>query len=172
MTYPAWYTKRMIIAASIYDSPVGPLLLRARDGRLVGLSFHVDSREPRANGEARDARLLDSIRSQLREYFDGQRTQFDIPLALEGSEFHRRVWQALLDIPYGQAISYGQLAERVGVSGEARAVGAANGANPIAIIVPCHRVIGADGKLVGYGGGLWRKQKLLDLESKRLSLAL
>lgn len=159
-------------AITTVQSPLGPLFLRARGGQLVTLSFHSFPAGDSVEIDPINREILDRTKLQLEEYFAQRRTRFDLVLDLRGSEFYRRVWQALLEIPYGRTTSYGELAERAGVRGQARAVGAANGANPIAIIVPCHRVIGADGSLVGYGGGLWRKQKLLDLESKRLSLAL
>jgi methylated-DNA-[protein]-cysteine S-methyltransferase len=161
----------MAIVTSTIDSPVGSLLLSASDGRLTQLSFRSSSIASPAAHDPRESEVLEATKRQLDEYFARRRSRFQIPIDLHGSDFHRRVWQLLLEIPYGETISYGKLAEMVGVAGEARAVGAANGANPIAIIVPCHRVIGADGSLVGYGGGLWRKQMLLDLEGKSLSLA-
>jgi methylated-DNA-[protein]-cysteine S-methyltransferase len=155
---------------AIFDSPVGHLLARVDAGKLIELSF-VRTSVGEAPSEPASGVLRDAI-EQLGEYFKGRRKAFDLPLELRGPEFHRRVWTALCDIPYGQTISYGQLAKNVGDPDAARAVGSANGANPIAIIVPCHRVIGSDGSLIGYGGGLRRKQTLLDLESGRLSLAL
>ena len=109
-------------------------------------------------------------RSQLGEYFDGTRREFDVPLALAGNEFELRVWGALLEIGYGETASYGAIAARIGAPSAARAVGLANGRNPVAVIVPCHRVIGADGSLTGYGGGLERKRLLLDLEAGVLPL--
>jgi methylated-DNA-[protein]-cysteine S-methyltransferase len=159
-------------ATTIFDAPVGPLFASASAGRLVRLSFHSHLGEPQDDGDVHNREVLEQTKTQLVEYFDGRRVQFDVPLDLRGSEFYRRVWRALLEIPYGETVSYGELARRVGSPSQARAVGTANGANPIAIIVPCHRVIGADGTLVGYGGGLWRKRMLLDLEDKRLALAL
>lgn len=179
-----------MIAASvstIFDSPVGPLFARVDAGKLVRLSFARNSFardsftrnvERRAQlgdsapslGSDESSRILGAVEAQLGEYFVGQRKVFDLPLQLNGPEFHRSVWIALCDIQYGTTISYGELADRLGLTDAARAVGAANGANPIAIIVPCHRVIGADGKLVGYGGGLERKRLLLDLESGRVGL--
>jgi methylated-DNA-[protein]-cysteine S-methyltransferase len=111
------------------------------------------------------------VEAQLAEYFEGRRTTFDIPLELAGSPFQRRVWEALQGIPYGETVSYGELARRVGAPSAARAVGVANRENPVAVIVPCHRVIGADGSLTGFGGGLERKRLLLDLETGVLSLA-
>ena len=104
------------------------------------------------------------MKRQLEEYFAGERTTFDVPLAPEGAPFEREVWRALEEIPYGETVSYGEIARRVGQPTAARAVGTANGRNPIAVIVPCHRVIGANGSLTGYGGGLERKRLLLELE--------
>jgi len=104
------------------------------------------------------------VKRQLEEYFAGKRTTFDVSLAPEGAPFEREVWRALEEIPYGETVSYGEIARRVGQPTAARAVGTANGHNPIAVIVPCHRVIGADGSLTGYGGGLERKRLLLELE--------
>jgi len=122
------------------------------------------------DGWVRDDAAFRSAATQLGEYFAGERQAFDLPLRPEGSEFQQRVWSALCDIPYGRTISYGELALRIGDPGGARAVGAANGQNPISIVVPCHRVIGADGSLTGYGGGLERKRHLLDLEAGRSRL--
>lgn len=159
---------------SIFDSPVGPLLARASQGRLVELSFYhrvKGSRIP-TDADAGGRAVLEATQAQIMEYFAHKRTVFELPLELQGPAFHRRVWEALYAIPYGKTASYGQLAARLGVPDAARAVGAANGANPIAIIIPCHRVIGADGSLVGYGGGLQRKRMLLDLESHATRLAL
>lgn len=160
-------------ASLVFDSPVGPLHVRASNGRLVQLSFHKPANDDACNGneDGRNAELLRLVQTQITEYFERRRTQFDVPLDLRGPEFYRRVWAELLNIPYGQTLSYGRLAARIGMPDSARAVGAANGANPIAIIVPCHRVIGADGSLVGFGGGLRRKRILLDLESESMRLA-
>ncbi len=110
--------------------------------------------------------MLRATADQLREYFAGARTTFDVPMRLEGTAFQRIVWELLLEIPYGETWSYGQLAKRIGPDASPRAVGAANGSNPIPVIVPCHRVIGANGKLVGYGGGLDKKVGLLELEAR------
>jgi methylated-DNA-[protein]-cysteine S-methyltransferase len=107
---------------------------------------------------------------QLQSYFAGERTNFDLPLLLEGTDFQKKVWTALQEIPYGETISYKKLAETVGSPKGVRAVGAANGANPIPIIIPCHRVIGHDGSLTGFGGGLPLKKQLLELESHQLKL--
>ena len=160
------------IRSRVFESPMGPLLARAYDGRLVQLSFHGQASGDAVNADGHDDALLELVQSQIGEYFAGRRTRFDLPLEMRGPEFHRRVWAALLEIPYGKTVSYGELGAKLGDPGSARAVGVANGANPIAIIVPCHRVIGSDGSLVGYGGGLHRKQMLLDLEGGRISLAL
>jgi methylated-DNA-[protein]-cysteine S-methyltransferase len=113
-----------------------------------------------------DAAVLAEAAGQLAEYFDGQRQDFDLPLALDGTAFQRRVWHALLSIGYGETVSYGQLAGQIGRPTAARAVGLANGRNPVSIIVPCHRVVGSDGNLTGYGGGLDNKQRLLELERR------
>jgi methylated-DNA-[protein]-cysteine S-methyltransferase len=148
----------------IIDSPVGPLTLVERDGALARLSFgaHGTSSSP--------SPLLERAASQLHAYFAGELREFDLPLAPSGTEFQLACWRALAEIPYGETRSYGEQARRIGRPDRARAVGAANGANPIAIILPCHRVIGADGSLVGFGGGLDTKRRLLDLESGILTL--
>lgn len=164
-------TARHEPAEAVFETPVGALVARAGDDGISELLFARRGRLPKALGGAPLAREhIRAIQSQLAEYFDGKRTTFDVPLRPHGPPFHMRVWNALLGIPYGETISYGELAKRVGDPTAARAVGAANGANPIVIVIPCHRVIGADGKLVGYGGGLWRKRTLLDLEFGRLTL--
>ncbi|MDQ6836823.1 MAG: methylated-DNA--[protein]-cysteine S-methyltransferase [Actinomycetota bacterium] len=150
------------------DSPVGTLTLVATDGILSGL-FMTDQRHrpPIEAFGPRDASPFPEVIDQLGQYFAGRRTDFDLPLAPPGTPFQHLVWAALGQIPYGATASYGQIAERVGRAGAGRAVGLANGANPIGIVVPCHRVVGADGSLTGYGGGLERKQFLLDLERRR-----
>jgi methylated-DNA-[protein]-cysteine S-methyltransferase len=153
------------------DSPIGELLLVGDGERLHRLSMQGGRRptpiDPR--WERRDD-AFGEVRAQLSEYFDGQRREFDVPLGLEGNPFELRVWEALSQIPYGETVSYGEIAREIGAPGAARAVGLANGRNPVAVIVPCHRVIGADGTLTGYGGGLERKRLLLDLESGVLPL--
>jgi methylated-DNA-[protein]-cysteine S-methyltransferase len=141
-------------------SPIGELLL-AGDGTALN-ALHMDGTP--ASGWERDEDAFAEVRAQLGEYFAGDRRDFDVDLALDGTPFQREVWSALRAIPYGETISYGELARRVNRPWASRAVGAANGRNPVAIIVPCHRVIGADGTLTGYGGGLERKRTLLDLE--------
>jgi methylated-DNA-[protein]-cysteine S-methyltransferase len=163
----------MNLAHTIVDSPLGPLVLSARGGRLTGLHIVADGPPPRLPAEpVPDAAPFDSAREQLERYFDGALTEFDLPLDLAGSRFCLRVWEALREIPYGQTLSYGELALRVGRPGAARAVGIANARNPVAIVVPCHRVIGADGSLTGYGGGKERKRALLELEAGRLALTV
>ena len=146
------------------DSPIGRLLLHTDGTSLLGL--YMDG--PGDGPPGREQWLLDSeagplpeAARQLAEYFAGTRRAFDLPLRLEGTDFQRRVWAALCEIPYGAMWSYGELARRVGNPKASRAVGLANGRNPLSIVVPCHRVIGADGTLTGYGGGLERKRWLL-----------
>jgi len=158
---------------TVFSTPVGPLVASADDRGLTQLSFARlgRTRFDSANAAPRNA-VLSAVEAQIGEYFAGKRKVFDVPLHLEGPEFHVLVWNALREIAYGETLSYGALARRIGEPDAARAVGTANGANPIVIIVPCHRVIGADGKLVGYGGGLKRKRMLLDLEAGRLALAM
>lgn len=149
----------------IVDSPVGGLLL-AGDGRaLRRLAFVRDGRpQPEPAWRADTAGTLDDVCRELEAYFAGKLTRFATPVAPEGTAFQRRVWAALCDIPYGHTVSYSALARQIDAEKAVRAVGAANGANPIAIVVPCHRVIGADGSLTGFGGGLPVKRALLDLE--------
>ena len=148
------------------DSPVEPLLLAADDHGLHLIEFHTP-RHPMARLAAwaeGSNPILEATRTQLEEYFSGSRKEFDLPLAPAGTEFQKQVWHMLATIPYGQTISYAQLAQRVGKPTAMRAVGAANGRNPLPIVLPCHRVIGADGSLTGFGGGLATKQFLLQLE--------
>jgi methylated-DNA-[protein]-cysteine S-methyltransferase len=159
-------------ASSVFETPVGWLYARADAGALTMLSFVADDpRELPLGGAHESSRIIvDAVERQLREYFDGRRTAFDVPMNLKGAPFQQRVWQALLAIPFGKTATYGQVAKHVGEPDAARAVGAANASNPVVIIVPCHRVIGINGRLVGYGGGLRRKRVLLDLESGRTAL--
>ncbi len=153
-----------------FETPIGTL-------RLVGVEDTVDRIDlPNRAAEAPDAawRLangalptaLAQAKRQLEEYFAGERREFDLPLAAGGTDFQRRVWAELRRIPFGETISYGELAARIGRPTASRAVGAANGGNPLPVVVPCHRVIGSSGRLVGYGGGLPTKQALLDLERR------
>jgi methylated-DNA-[protein]-cysteine S-methyltransferase len=141
------------------ESPVGTLLLTANDTALTGLYMNEPPLPP--GGVERETPVLAEAKRQIAAYFAGERQTFDLPLAPEGTTFQRKVWEELTAIPYGETISYGELAARVGNANASRAVGLANGRNPISIIVPCHRVIGANGKLVGYGGGLANKETLL-----------
>jgi methylated-DNA-[protein]-cysteine S-methyltransferase len=148
-----------------YRAPIGEILLVADEANLRQLhlpGFFGARGDDRA--KAGTSAVLDGAVEQLEAYFAGELTTFDLPVALYGSKFQQRVWAALQAIPYGETESYGELAERIGSPGGARAVGLANGRNPIAIVLPCHRVVGSDGSLTGYGGGLDRKRQLLDLE--------
>ncbi len=156
---------------TIIDSPIGELLL-AGDGHTLRYLHMLDGhkRMPIPPEWERRDQAFAEVRKQLMEYFGGERTEFELELDPAGTPFQLRVWGALTAIPYGTTISYGELAARIGEPGMARAVGAANGSNRIAVIVPCHRVIGADGSLTGYGGGLPRKRLLLDLEAGQTSL--
>ncbi|MCH9734038.1 MAG: methylated-DNA--[protein]-cysteine S-methyltransferase [Actinomycetia bacterium] len=151
------------------ESPVGSLTLAGTAGRLRHLRMVDQTYEPDRTAWERDDTAFAEAAMQLEQYFDGERTQFDLELDLAGTEFQRRVWSALLTIPYGETRTYGQIAAQLDAPGASRAVGLANGHNPIAIIVPCHRVIGANGSLTGYGGGLSRKRALLDIEKRRVS---
>jgi methylated-DNA-[protein]-cysteine S-methyltransferase len=147
------------------DSPLGPLTLVATDGVLSGayMEGQLHLPDPATFGP-RTAAGFEEAAEQLGEYFAGQRRHFTLRTRLAGSDFQRRVWQALTDIPYGETRTYAQLAETLGRRDRIRAVGAANGRNPVAVVVPCHRVVGGDGGLTGYAGGLARKRFLLDLE--------
>jgi methylated-DNA-[protein]-cysteine S-methyltransferase len=154
------------------DSPIGPLTLAGRNSALTNLRMVDQTYEPSRAGWRRDDNVFADAVEQLNAYFAGELTDFDLELDLQGTLFQRRVWEALLKIPYGETRSYGEIAVQVGAPGSARAVGLANGHNPIAIIVPCHRVIGANGKLTGYGGGVDRKLTLLELEKSRAATNL
>lgn len=149
------------------ESPVGRIYVQG-DGRLLTHLYmpqhkHWSGPDPAAR-QAEEP--FAAVREQLAEYFAGERTQFDVPLVLAGTPFQQKVWQELTKIPFGETISYAQLAIRLGKPEATRAVGAANGRNPVSILVPCHRVIAADGKLTGYGGGLHNKSWLLGLERR------
>jgi methylated-DNA-[protein]-cysteine S-methyltransferase len=153
---------------SIYGSPIGDLLLTSDGNALTGLYMCEYRGQPARGPEPswrQDDSALDGVREQLAAYFEGELRQFELPLQLPGTPFQRRVWQGLCAIPYGETVSYADLARRIGHSGASRAVGSANGRNPISIVVPCHRVIAADGTLGGYGGGLERKDWLLQHET-------
>jgi len=160
----------------VYDhleSPVGKLLLAAEDGGLRHIGFEL-GRHPVWIGDdwRRDASAFAAARAQLAAYFAGELLAFDLPLAAQGTAFQLGVWAELQRIPYGATISYGELAARVGDRSASRAVGAANGRNPLPIVVPCHRVIGADGSLTGFGGGIATKKFLLEHEQKYAAFAL
>ena len=160
---------------TVIDSPVGELRLVETNGAISQIEFEPfrehDGR-PRGDRDDTNPLLLEAAR-QLRAYFDRDLKEFDLPLAPVGSDFQQRVWKQLCEIGYGETSSYGELAHRLGKSNAAsRAVGLANGRNPIPIVIPCHRVIGAHGELVGYGGGLERKRWLLELESGAATLPL
>jgi methylated-DNA-[protein]-cysteine S-methyltransferase len=160
---PAEMLSRPVGTWTVYESPLGPLTLIGGDDGLRAMYF--PGRSGPLDEATRDAGPFAEAISQLTEYFAGERRHFELALTLEGTPFQRRVWAALAEIPYGRTRSYGQLAAEIGRPDRVRALGAAVGRTPVPIIVPCHRVIGADGSLTGYGGGLRRKQALLDLES-------
>ncbi|MBW2733974.1 MAG: methylated-DNA--[protein]-cysteine S-methyltransferase [Deltaproteobacteria bacterium] len=152
----------MISSTTLDDTPAGPLHLAAGAQGLTHLLFATSHEDlPQGDGSKAAEAILRRTTQQLAEYFKGHRRGFDLPLDLKGTEFQVLVWRALEEIPFGETCSYGQIAERISRPKAVRAVGAANGANPISIIVPCHRVIGSDGRLTGYGGGLPRKKRLL-----------
>lgn len=153
------------------DSPVGALKLVAHDQALVAVMWdNEDHKRVRLAElvEDRQHLMLHKVKQQLEEYFAGQRQQFDLPLDFQGTAFQQQVWQALLNIPYGETRSYKEIAVQLGNEKAVRAVGAANGKNPISIIAPCHRVIGSSGALVGFAGGLDKKQILLSLEQSQI----
>ncbi|MDF3339716.1 methylated-DNA--[protein]-cysteine S-methyltransferase [Mycolicibacterium septicum] len=154
------------------DSPVGLLTLAGRDRKLMHLRMVDQTYEPGREGWEADDTAFSDAADQLSAYFAGERTEFDLELYMVGTQFQRRVWEALQTIPYGETCSYGEIARQIGSPSASRAVGLANGHNPIGIIVPCHRVIGANGSLTGYGGGLERKRALLELERSRTMPAL
>ena len=145
------------------QSPIGRLMLTSDGAALTGLYMEPSRKMQSTDGWSEDAAAppLAAALRQLTEYFAGTRREFDLPLRMRGTEFQKRVWQELTEIPYGETWSYGELAKRINNPSASRAVGLANGRNPISILVPCHRVIGADGSLTGYGGGLDRKRWLL-----------
>ena len=159
-------------------SPVGELLVTASDSGVTGVYFSTPDRMPKEragwledDGRGRASELLTRARRQLTEYFAGSRTTFDLPLDPSGTAFQHRVWEALRMVPYGTTTIYGELARRLGNVRATRAVGAANGRNPISIVIPCHRVVGAKGDLTGFGGGLDRKRWLLEHEGALMKLS-
>jgi len=153
---------------SYYQSPYGQMTIQANDTGLLGAWFEIQTTQPQDLGAySDDHAILNQAKIQIEEYFSGRRTQFDLPLAAKGTDFQQSVWQALCKIPYGETWSYQQLADEIGNPKAVRAVGLANGKNPISVIVPCHRVIGKNGKLTGYAGGVETKEKLLQLERSK-----
>ena len=152
------------------ESPVGPLTIAGNENGLHSISFGTGSpaAAPALRGRGSDWDIVEETIRQLRAYFAGKLVQFDLPLKPDGTPFQMQVWRELQNIPYGTVISYGELARRIGKPKASRAVGAANGANPIPIIIPCHRVIGSNGKITGYAGGVPIKEALLELERVRL----
>lgn len=150
-----------VLFKKYYDSPVGILELRSTDKGLSGLYFV----EEKKHTEKLNT-ILENTIQQLDEYFNEGRTAFDLPIDVEGTDFQKRVWAELLKIPFGITKTYLDIAKSLGDRNTLRAVGLANGKNKISIIIPCHRVIGANGELTGFGGGIWRKKRLLDHESK------
>ena len=154
------------------DSPIGPLTLAGEGSTLTNLRMVEQTYEPDRADWLLDDRAFPDAVEQLDAYFAGELQEFDLSLRLSGTEFQRRVWNALRTIPYGETRTYGEIAQQIGAPTAFRAVGLANGHNPIAVIVPCHRVIGANGSLTGFGGGLERKSALLELERTTSSLTL
>jgi methylated-DNA-[protein]-cysteine S-methyltransferase len=149
----------------VLPSPLGDLTVARSESGLTGVWFDDHRGGARVpDGAPRDDTAFHDVRDQLEEYFAGARTTFDLPLDPPGDAFSRRVWDALTRIPHGGTTTYGEIARTLGGIGHAQAVGVANGRNPLSVLVPCHRVVGRDGDLVGYAGGLWRKRFLLDLE--------
>jgi methylated-DNA-[protein]-cysteine S-methyltransferase len=160
-----------VVSFTTMESPLGPLLLVVDAVGLRRVSFENSKRRAPLQPDWEEDKVpFAEVIRQLRAYFDGELREFDLPLAPEGTAFQLRVWNSLRTIPYGETISYAQLAQKIGNSSAVRAVGLANGSNPIPIIIPCHRVIGSDGSLTGFGGGLSNKKKLLDLESRQMRL--
>lgn len=153
-----------------WKSPIGPLHLYASDDKLIAIGFRVMSKDAierfdLSNHKRGKSAILEQTVAELKEYFAGKRTKFGVALHFVGTDFQTRAWKALLRIPYGKTVSYAEQAKKVGVAKAVRAVGTANGRNPIAIIIPCHRVISSSGGLGGYGGGLPVKQRLLAIEA-------
>ncbi len=153
---------------AFYESPLGTIEVVASGEGITALNFVPRSKmlKARGSGDADPSPLLAAAVRELSEYFAGERRAFTVPLDLRGTPFERAVWRVLLEVPFGRTVSYGELGRTVGKPRAARAVGGANHRNPVSIIVPCHRVIGADGSLTGYGGGLWRKEWLLEHERR------
>lgn len=159
----------MAVSKSYFKSPLGYIEIISSNDALVSANF-CDGEIRKTDNENLLPEINEIARLQLEEYFQGKRKEFDLLLYPEGTDFQKRVWEKLCKIPFGKTKSYGELARELGSEKLTRAVGSANGDNPLAIIVPCHRIIGSNGQLVGYAGGLWRKKWLLDFESKAKQL--
>jgi AraC family transcriptional regulator of adaptative response/methylated-DNA-[protein]-cysteine methyltransferase len=165
-----------LIATTVLDTPLGPMIAGVMDNRCCLLEFNDPDRLSAQTAALQrvfgcpvapvEQPLHRHLREQLEAYFSGRRRDFSLPLLVQGSEFQQKVWQALLEIPYGERRAYAEIALQIGAPAAARAVGTANGRNRLAILIPCHRVVNTGGALGGYGGGLWRKQWLLDLEKR------
>ena len=153
--------------SSVYDSPIGPLTLASNGAALTQLEFE-NPKHPLPPVEPGDDKIIAQAKRELDAYFKGKLKAFSVPVAPQGTEFQRKAWAALQKIPYGATRTYGQQAAVIGSPAASRAVGAANGRNPVAVIIPCHRVIGSNGSLTGFGGGMERKKFLLDLEQGEL----
>lgn len=152
------------LTTAVIRTQIGNIEIEEKEGNIVRIEF-TEEMNPTDEKNVTSPVLREAIK-QLQEYFAGQRKEFDLPIKMQGTEFQKKVWQALQEIPYGEVSSYGKLAEKIGNSKACRAVGMVNHRNPIAIVVPCHRVIGSNGKLVGYAGGLDKKEWLLAMEKK------
>ncbi len=150
----------MSLFYDMMDTPIGTLTIEADNHHILKILFDWDDIEVRPNA------LTQKCKTQLREYFEGTRTEFDLPMKFQGTAFQEQVWKALLPVPFGETATYGEQAERINKAKAVRAVGAANGQNKHTIVVPCHRIIGANGSLTGYGGGMHRKKWLLEHEQK------
>lgn len=153
--------------STLYQSPIGPIQLIEKDGKITNLSF-LSNEDERNDIPSKETAILKKAKQELEEYFDGKRKEFDLPLSFSGTPFQEKVWNTLCTIPYGQTKSYQEIAIQVGSPKACRAIGLTNHINPIGIFVPCHRVVGKNGKLVGYAGGIDKKSYLLDLEKQNL----
>jgi methylated-DNA-[protein]-cysteine S-methyltransferase len=164
--------RKIMTSYSFHETSIGELLLAGREGKLTGLYFADQAHAPQPGRDwlrQDDAAIFTQTRRQLDEYIAGDRKNFELPIGLRGTPFQLQVWQEIARIPFGQTISYGELAARIGAPHAVRAVGTAAGRNPLCWIVPCHRVVGKDGRLTGYAGGISRKRLLLDFEAGRIS---
>lgn len=155
------------MSSSIVDSPLGSIFIEESDDHIQQIRFLEEGESPETSEE--DHILQKECKQQLKAYFDSKLQKFDLPLHFKGTEFQNKVWKKLIEIPFGKTLSYGELSKNLGDPNYVRAVGNANGKNPIALVVPCHRVIGSTGNLVGYAGGLGRKKWLLDFEGNQIS---